>query len=257
MKALFDILTSVIYGTTPIDISKLPTQGYFYPKDFEIKLKKVKVEDIIDYEFNFKPDNVLDIIENIKRIVKKNTEFSKNYKFEDLKSVDIIFIFLELVKYTIKKPVKITFFDETIKTMSSFDFSSESFNYFDFSSYKNKHNTELCSIEVDDYKFSMPSIGVENSVTNFLLKKINEENSQYYNEQNYDFLFFLGNKNSLNDEEIENLITIFNQDLDDTEKAKIKFIIHKFQKLIGYTVVVNNKVIDLKSSLDLANIWKE
>jgi hypothetical protein len=103
----------------------------------------------------------------------------------------------------------------------------------------------------------MPSIGVENCVTNFLLKKVDDDNSQFYNEQNYDFLFFLGNKNYLSEDEIENLITIFNHDLDDVEKFKIKSIISKFQKLIGYTLIVDNKIIDLKSNLDLANIWKE
>jgi len=72
VKALFDILSSVIYGTTNIDIKKLPTQGFFYPKDFEIKLKKAKIEDIIDYEYNFKPDNILEIIEIIKKVVRKN-----------------------------------------------------------------------------------------------------------------------------------------------------------------------------------------
>ncbi len=257
MKALFDILSSVIYGTTNIDIKKLPTQGFFYPKDFEIKIKKAKVEDIIDYEYNFKPDNILEIIEIIKKVVRKNIEFSKNYKFEDLKSVDIIFIFLELVKFTSKKPVRINYFDEGAKIISHVDFDTQYFNYFDFKPFLKYHNIEDSIIEINDYKFSMPSIGVENCVTNFLLKKVDDDNSQFYNEQNYDFLFFLGNKNYLSEDEIENLITIFNHDLDDVEKFKIKSIISKFQKLIGYTLIVDNKIIDLKSNLDLANIWKE
>jgi len=256
-RGIIDLISSIINGTKKVDIKKLPTQGYFYPQDFEIRLRKTKVEDIIDYEYNFKPDNVLEIIELIKKVVQKNIEFSKSYKFEDLKSVDIIFIFLELVKFTSKKPVKIHFFDESIKTMSNVEFDSLYFNYFDFNQFNTSHNSELGVIEVDDYKFSMPSIGVENCVTNFLLKKIDDVNSQFYNEQNYDFLFFVGNKNHLSDEEIENLIIIFNQDLDEQEKIKVKSIIQRFQKLIGYSLIVNNRVIDLKSNLDLANIWKE
>ena len=110
---------------------------------------------------------------------------------------------------------------------------------------------------MDGFRFSMPSIGVENALTNFLLNKINDINASYYNQKSYDFLFFLGDKNSLSDDEIENLITIFNYDIDDEEKSKIKNIIHKFKDLIGYSIRVDDKIIDLKSNLDLENIWKE
>jgi hypothetical protein len=257
MKALFDILSSIISGTTKLDINKLPSQGYFYPKDFEIKIKKAKIEDIIEYEYYFKPDNVLEIIEIIKNFVSKNIEFSKSYKFEDLKSIDIIFIFLEIVKITNNKPIKISYFDNVSQQPSVIDFNHKLFNYFNFKQYDKNHTKELGVIEVDGYKFSMPSIGVENCVTNYLLKKINDSNSDYFNNKNYDFLFFLGNKNYLSDEEIENLIIIFNEDLDDDEKSKIKSIIHKFQNLIGYSIRVNDKIIDLKSNLDLENIWKD
>jgi hypothetical protein len=112
-------------------------------------------------------------------------------------------------------------------------------------------------VEIDGYKFSMPSIGVENSVTDFLIRKMNDERAGYYNDQNYDFLFFLGDKNNLIDEEIENLIIIFNEDLDKDERSKIKSIINRFKTLIGYTIKVENKIIDLKSNLDLENIWKD
>ena len=256
MKALFDIFSSVIYGTTKLDVYKLPTQGYFYPKDFEIKIKRVSIEDIIEYEYNFNPDNVLEIIEVIKVLVRKNVEFSKNYKFEDLKSIDIVFIFLEIVKFTNKKPIKITYFDNASKQPVEIDFNHKYFNYFDFGRYKKFHIPELGVFQIDDYKFSMPSIGVEHCLTRFLLERI-ESKSDFYNEQSYDFLFFLGNKNSLTDDDVDNLITIFNQDIDGVEKDKIKSIISKFQSLIGYSLRVGDRIIDLKANLDLANIWKE
>jgi hypothetical protein len=41
------------------------------------------------------------------------------------------------------------------------------------------------------------------------------------------------------------------------EKDKIKSIISKFQSLIGYSLRVGDRIIDLKANLDLANIWKE
>lgn len=257
MKSLFDILSSIIHGTHKLDIKKLPTQGYFYPQDFEVKITKAKIEDIIEYEFNFKSDDVLSIIELIKIFVQKNVEFSKGYKFEDLKSVDIIFIFLEIVKFTNNKPIKISYFDSGSQKITEINFNEKLFNYFNFSDFWENYNIDFKSFDFDGYKFSMPSIGVENSVTNFLLRRINSEKASYYNDQSYDFLFFLGDKNYLSDKEIENLITIFNEDIDDTEKENIKSIISKFNNLIGYSIRVDNKIIDLKSNLDLENIWKD
>jgi len=257
MKALFDIFSSVVNGTQKIDVIKLPSQGYFYPKDFEIKIKKAKIEDIIAYEYNFKEDNVLEIIEIIKDFVSKNIEFSKSYKFEDLKSIDVIFIFLEIVRFTNNKPIKISYFDSNTKQPVKIDFAHKLFNYFNFKDLSQNYLPELCVFDIEGYKFSMPSIGVENSVTQFLLDRINDSNASYYNEKSYNFLFFLGYKNYLSVEEIDNLIIIFNDDIDDNEKFTIKSIIAKFQNLIGYSVRVNDKIIDLKSNLDLANIWRE
>lgn len=257
MKILFNILSSIISGTQKIDIRKLPSQGYFYPSDFEVKIKKAKMEDIISYEYNFKEDNVLEIIEIIKHFVSKNVEFSKSYKFEDLKSLDIIFIFLEIVKFTNNKPIQISYFDSNTKQPVKIDFNHKLFNYFDFKEFSQNYLPELGVFEIDGYKFSMPSIGVENSVTEFLLDRINHSNASYYSDKSYDFLFFLGNKNYLSSEEIDNLIIIFNEDIEDNEKLVIKSIIARFQNLIGYSIRVNDKIIDLKSNLDLANIWKE
>ena len=257
MGILSEVLSSILGRTCKIDIGKLPSQGYFYPIDFEVRIKKAKIEDIIEYEYNFKPDNVLEIIEIIKNFVKKNIEFNKNYRFEDLKSIDIIFIFLEIVKFTNSKPIKISYFDVKQKKSSEIDFNPNLFNYFNFSNFKELYSKEDLSFEMDGFRFSMPSIGVENALTNFLLNKINDINASYYNQKSYDFLFFLGDKNSLSDDEIENLITIFNYDIDDEEKSKIKNIIHKFKDLIGYSIRVDDKIIDLKSNLDLENIWKE
>jgi hypothetical protein len=257
MKALFDILGSIITGTTKIDVKKLPTQGYFYNKDFEIKIKKAKIEDIIEYEHNFKADNILEIIEIIKQFVKKNIEFSKNYKFEDLKSIDIVFIFLDIVKFTNNKPIKISYFDKVLKKPVEIEFNHSLFNYFDFKFYQNNYLEDLRVFELDGYRFSMPSIGIENCVTNFLINKMDDIKADYYNDQSYDFLFFLGDKSYLTEEEIDNLIIIFNEDIDNTEKFKLKEIISKFRNLIGYSIRVDDRIIDLKSNLDLSNIWKD
>jgi hypothetical protein len=257
MRRLFDLLNSIVQATRKIDVKQLPTQGYFYPKDFEIKIKKAKIEDIISYEYNYNAENVLEVVDIIKKFVKNNLIFSNGYTFWDLKSIDIIFIFIEIVRFTNNRPVKISYFDSNSKKLNHIDFLPNMFNYFDFKPFKGDYNKDLLSFEVDGYRFSMPSVGVENSITGFLLTKVREPEASYYNKQTYDFMFFLGTKNTLTDDEICNLITIFNYDLDDKEKNKIKKIISKFQPLIGYTIRVDDKIIDLKSNLDLANIWKE
>ncbi len=257
MGILNDLLNSILGKIYKIDINKLPSQGYFYPDDFEIRIKKANIEDIIEHEYNFKPDNVLEIIELIKKFVKKNVDFNKKYKFEDIKSIDIIFIFLEIVKFTTNKPIRISYFDTNDKKTHELNFENALFNYFDFSPFEDFYLVDDFAFEVDGFKFSMPSIGVENALTNFLLNKVDDSNASYYNQKSYDFLFFLGTKNDLTNEEIENLITIFNEDIDDVEKAKIKNIITKFKNLIGYSIKVDNKIIDLKSNLDLENIWKD
>ena len=73
--------------------------------------------------------------------------------------------------------------------------------------------------------------------------------------KNYDFLFFLGNKNYLSDKEIANLITIFTDDLDDKEKQKIKEIIDLIYPAISYTLKFNNKIIELDLKIDFETLF--
>ena len=66
----------------------------------------------------------------------------------------------------------------------------------------------------------------------------------------------LGHKNFISFDEIDNLIEIFNFDLDDDEKQKIKKIIEIFLPLQKYSLIKDNKVIEINSKIDLGNIWK-
>ena len=94
MLSIVEIMRGLVSQSKKIETSKLPTQGLFYLPDFEMKIRKADMEDIIDYEYNYDKENLYAVIESVKKIVYKNTIFSKNYKFEDIKSVDIIYIFL-------------------------------------------------------------------------------------------------------------------------------------------------------------------
>ena len=254
MFGVVNLLRGLLQQTKKIDKYKLPSQGVFYKKDFEIKIKKADLEDIIEYELNFDKDNLYSVVELIKKIVRKNVIISDGYKFEDVKSLDIVFLFLEVVKFTMNKEIIIKSENKEMGIQEKIIFDHNNFNYFDFTPYE--INEDEGVIMIEGYKFSMPSIGVENSLTNFLMSKT-DENSKKWSEYNYDFIFFCGDKNNLTFSEIENLITIFNYDIESTEQSKIKKIVKIFMKLVGYTLISNGKVIDVKSKLDLQTIWKD
>jgi len=255
--SLISLIRNLIDGSKGLEVNSLPTKGYFYPKDFLIKIKKAKDEDIIEYELKYDSDNLMEIVECVKNIVQKNTIFSNSYNFEDLKSVDIIFIFLEIVKFTTNRQIQIEFFNDEMSKIDFIEFSSNNFNYFNFENLKKLYNEEERVFEIEGYKFSMPSVGVENCLSQFLLSKSNKEDSESFTNYSYDFLFFLGVKNTLTFSEIENLITIFNFDIDDHEKNKIKSIINSFIGMIGYQLKFNNNLIDVKTNLNLEKIWQK
>jgi hypothetical protein len=237
-----------------ISLYDLPTRGLFYKPDFEISIRKADMEDIIDYEFNYDKENLYSVIESIKKVVSNNVKFSDGYKFEDVKSVDIIFLFIEIVKFSMNKKIEISYFNDEIGKPDTIEFDSISYNYFNFDKFN--HIKENGEIEVDGYKFSMPSIGIENCLTQFLINKSSDKDAAKWNDYNYDFLFFMGGRNNLSFSEIENLVTIFNFDIEQSEKQKIKKIVKEFSNISGYSLQKNGKVIDVKSKLDLETIWK-
>ena len=254
-SGISNILRGILNLRKRIDTKILPSQGLFYSSDFNITIKKVDLEDIIDYEYNYQKDNIGQIIHKVKKIVDKNIILPKSYTFDDIKSVDIIFLFLEIVKFSKNKPIEIKYVDEGKDKI--IEFNSIFFNY----QVVDKSTMDCYDIEnkqfvIDGYKYSLPSIGVENSLTNFLIDKSNDRNSKVYNNYNYDFTYFLNGKSSLTFQEIENLIQIFNFDLDKDEILKVKNIVDKFTPLQKYSLIRNGKVIDINSKIDLENIWK-
>jgi hypothetical protein len=253
IESILNLFRGLVNTSKKINLCKLPSQGKFYPNDFELRIKKADLEHIIDYEHNYDKENLFLIVESLKKIVRYNTIISKPYSFEDLKSVDLVFIFLEIVKFTTNKSISVPYFNEKTGRNESIIFSSQNFNYFDFSKYT--IDEETLEILVDNYRFSLPSIGVENCLTLFLAHKIREGND--LNNQFYDFIFFVGNKGYLSQEELENLFQIFNYDIEESERLVIKGIVNKFTKIVGYSLKVDNDILEIKTKIDLQTIWKE
>ncbi len=252
IESIFSLFNSLLNHTKKLNLSKLPSQGKFYKDDFEIKIKRSDLEDIIDYEYNFDKENVFLIVESIKKVVRKNIILPAPFLFDDIKSVDLVFLFLEIVKFTKKRGIKVPYFNTKIGKEDLIEFNSENFNYFDFSKYEFDNQTK--EILIDGYRFSMSSIGIENNLTLFLAKKIKE--GKNWSDYVYDFLFFSNNKNYLSEEELENLVLIFNFDMEDSEKKSIQKIVNNFMKIVGYSLKIDGEVVELKTKINLETIWK-
>lgn len=255
MNIIFDWLNR-IKGRKEIDTKSLPSQGIFYNTDFKICIKKVSVEDILEYEKLYANDIAV-VLTLIKNIVKKYTTFSKKYTFEDIKSIDVVFLFLEIVSYSLNKTIKIEYYNDSTGKQEIVDFTPAKFNYYVIpESLKKCFDSEKKEFIVEGYRYSIPSIGIETSLTQYLIEKSYSPNAKVFNTYDYNFMYFLGNKKILTFAEIDNLIEIFNNDMEEDEKAKISKIIEKFKGLSKYSIKNNNKIVEVNNKLDLAKIWK-
>jgi len=254
IMSLSNILNKLFKTGKKIDTKFLPSRGLFYPDDFEIRIKKASMEDIIRYESSYDGD-ILTVIKGMKTIISSCTDFGK-YSFSHMKSVDLVFLFLEIVAYTNGEPVKFEHLDNETGIEEKLDFGSRNFNYFDMTKYGWEYDKENKSFNVDGYNLTMPSIGSESSLDNYFNTKGSDLDFKKIQRCNFHFLYFTNNKTTLTNNEIENLLIIFNEEISDEEQIKMSKSIDKFLKAFGYNFIKNNKIVDIKSKLDLKQIWK-
>lgn len=255
--SLISIIKGILNLQKKIEVKKLPSQGIFYQDDFEISIKKADIEDVIEYEHKYDREDLSSVIQRLKKIVEKNVILSKGYTYSDIKSIDIVFLFLEIVKFTNSKPVTLYYFNDLKGTEEQIEFETNTFNYFNLDeSIKNSYNKNTKELIIDGYKYSVPCIGVENSLTQFLVHKSQDPDSEVYNDYSYDFLYFLGHKSNLSFEEIENLIQIFNFDMDESDQRKIRKIVKDLSVIGKYSLKKDSQVIDVTAKIDLGAIWK-
>jgi hypothetical protein len=254
---LINLFKNLLKIQKKLDIDKLPSQGIFYKVDFEVYIKKVDVQDIIEYEHKYDSDDLGSVINKLKSIVEKNAIFSKGYNFTDIKSIDVVFIFLEIVRFSKGKAIKLNYIDDEYGTEEDVEFNSTYFNYFELSEdLKKLYDKENRQFIINEYKYTLPSIGIENCLTNYLISKSDDPNAVRFNKYNYDFTFFLGDKKSISFKEIDNLIQIFNFDMEDSEIKKVRNITKMFQPIQRYSLIKDNKIIEINSRIDLEKIWK-
>ncbi len=254
---LVDFIKRIFLKKKNIEVKNLPSQGLFYKDDFKVAIKKVGPKEIEEYEKNYDKEDLGLVLGRLKKVVENNTILSKGYSFNNIKSIDVIFIFLEIVRFTKDKPVQLEYFNDEIGIIDKINFDEKTFNYCKLSDeiMEKWDPNERCFF-INGYKFSLPSIGIENSLTNFLINKSYEEDASNYNEYNYNFTYFLGDKDFVNFEEIENLIQIFNFDMEPEEFEKTDNLVRLFIPLQRYSLIKNNKVIEMSSKINLQEIWK-
>jgi hypothetical protein len=246
-----DILTSLLTERRDIDVKSLPSQGLFYPEDLRLSIRKAEFWDILDYESNIDRTNIIKSIECIKSVVERCVSLNEPYTYSHLKSVDIIFIFLEIVKYTNGREIMVKYEDKS-GIGRQVAFGPETFNYFDFSPFMKYYSEGTREMIINDYRFSFPSIGVENSLTGYIAST---EDASKFKDVAFDFIFFVSGRHDLGHHEVENLIQIFNHDLDEVERKKVSEIIGSFAGIVSYSLKVDGVKIEMKSNINLENIW--
>ncbi|HPZ24000.1 MAG TPA: hypothetical protein PLC25_04085 [Bacilli bacterium] len=255
--SLINLIKSLLNLQKKLDKKILPSQGLFYKDDFEIWIKKANVGDIIEYEHDYVKDDVGVVITKLKKIVENNTILSSGYTYNDIKSIDVVFVFLEIVKLTKGKSINLNYFDDEKGKESIIEFDSSHFNYFKIdNNVMEKYDNKSKQFEIDGFKYSLPSIGVENCLTNYLISKSYDSDAIKYNSYNYDFTYFLGEKNIISFDEIDNLIQIFNFDMESSELKKVRTIVKSFSPIQKYSLKRGNRVIEINSKIDLEKIWK-
>jgi len=149
------------------------------------------------------------------------------------------------------KPIRVPYYD-SLNKVSYLEFNPDNFNYADISKEKEESYDSINKeFIIDEYRYSVPSVGAETSLTNYLMSK-----TENYDKYNYDFLYFLGNRNKLTEKEIENLIIIFNYDITEIESKKVGRIIRMFSNIGRYSLKRKNQIVDMTSKLELDAIWK-
>jgi len=246
-----DLLRTLLVERKRIDIHKLPSQGHFYPSGLTVSIKKAEYSDILDYETRFDGGNILRSLECIKTIVERNVIVGGGYGYPDIKSVDIVFLFLEIVAFTNGRGIEVPYKDAGGNQRTA-TFGPDNFNYFDFTPLMQYYNPATKEMKIDGYRFSFPSIGVENSLAGYIAR---QTDLSRFKDASFDFLFFLSGKRALGDEEIENLIQIFNEDLDEAERAKVSAIVARFSGIVSYSLLVDGQRVELKTNVNLGQIW--
>ncbi len=252
MSSIWKVIKSIFKSKSYVEVklNELPSMGIFYPDDFSIKIKKASEEDISTYDSKYIDGNFMSIFMGVKYVVKENIKLPTGYSFNHVVSIDVLYLFLEIVKHTTSKEIVIMSSNgEKIK------FCSDNFNYFDIKDeYEKIFDESNKEFVYKGFKYSLPSVGAESCIARFMYEMSIDNKLDKYADSNYDFLYFLGGKTHLSNDEILNLITIFNDEMPVKDRKSINRIVEEFRPLSKYTIKTKTGVIPL-DGIDLKHIW--
>jgi hypothetical protein len=252
---IINILRGLASRNKQLNTKELPSMGLFYPDDLKIYIGKCTDEDIAIYEANFDPKNVLTMVYCMKAIVEKCVTMNKNYDISWLKSIDMLYLMLEIVKHTKGVEVSIKHYDDIKSTYIHLPINAKTFNYLDLTTLMDSYLPDSKEFLIDGYRLSIPSKGIETSLTEYLSNTITIETAETMTNYSYDFIYFLGNRNAISYSEIETLIEIFNDSMDVPNREVVSNVVKKFSPMISYTLKYNERVVEIKNKIDLATIW--
>lgn len=233
-----------------LNLKHLPSMGLFYPDNFEIYIKKCNKKYIEEYKIQLETDSLNELVKTITRVIIDNSSFNKKYCYRDIMSIDLFFIFLEICKFTTGKELKLD-----LKNGETIDMNQDTFDYFNDEKVLDQYNSELKCFEINGYKLTPPTTGVEEDLTDLLYSISNTKGSEDYEYYSYDFLYVLKDKSSLTVEEILNLIQIFNYDIDKKESEKLKQAIEQIKPIKKYNLKYKNELIPISSNINLFEIF--
>lgn len=234
----------------------LPSRGFFYKDDFKIYIKKCNKDYINQYKKNIDTSNISKILKRVTRLIIDHTSYSEGYSYKNIISIDLLFIFLEIVKHTKSKDIFLDHYDEETKKMVKIKLDEKTFDYYqpDNKMMEKYNYIEKC-FDLNGYKISSPTTGAEEDLTQFLNSISTIPGSEKYNTYNYNFLYVLGNRESISIPELENLIQIFTMDITKEEKKKLQKSIDNITPIQRYKMIYNGKSINMSTKLDLSIIF--
>ena len=230
-----------------INIKSLPSQGYFYPKNLKILIYAGNSDDHSYFLKNLLNSNIFGIIEIVKKILKKKIKISpKNFNFNELKAIDIFYIFIEFIKITTNETVY----------FGGIEFKSENFMYFNFEDYSEHYDPIKREYVFEGWKFSLPSIGIESSLNKFSHEITIRGELQKYQNSNLNLIYFLGKETELNYQGMINIINIM-EELSAEDEEYINSIVKKFNNANVYILVTEGRDPVKISPTMIKEVWNK
>lgn len=234
-----------------LDLKELPSQSYFYKDDFYIKIKKITPEDKAYFLEKYDKDDLIKSLYCLKEIVNRNIKLNDNYTFDDVLSIDIVYIFMKIVKLTKGSDVIVSYkMSDDVRKYIKF---GDNFNYIDIPiEIMDNYDYDKNCFNFNGWEYKLPTNGVETSIVDFFSRNFDE----IFQKLSYNFMFFVGDKNKLNDSEIKNLLELFNYDISKEEIEYINNIVSIMSKFNIYSLKNDDGEEVRLYSIQLDKIWE-